>query len=536
MADFDAIVIGAGANGLSAAALMGRAGLKVLVMERGPRAGGLMAAHEFYPGFKGPVAGDWLMPLPDDMLFDLDLGAHGLATVPYRSLSVLTGRDPPLVLDQDAFFSVRAMAAQSPADGERLLGFRAELARLRRLLSPLMQAPPPSPLGARGGARAGPGSAWGRSFLREGQSAALGALRFLGQSVRDVLDARFTSDAAKVALAAPALRGVPLGPYAAGSAVSLLSHPFALGDPEPDAPFSFGVQVLGGAERLTEALAASASAAGVEIRFDTEVTSVPVRDGRGTGVRLTSGKTISAGAVLSSLDVKRSVMSLFDLKALPQDFVRDTMAIRTSGVLARLLFALDRPPLFSGMGQGEPTHAGPIHMVSSLEAMERGFDAWKRKVVPNPLWLEVTVPTVLDPSLAPPGRHILSVTAHHIAYALQDGPWTDGRRNALAGHVLQRLAQFAPDLQESVLGQLVMTPDFMEATLGITGGAYHDADLVPAQSFFNRPLPELADFRLPVRNVYLCGAGMHPGAHAPGAAGLLAARQVISDLTAPEKG
>ncbi|MFP3942800.1 MAG: phytoene desaturase family protein [Alphaproteobacteria bacterium] len=536
MAHYDAVVIGAGVNGLAAAAVLARAGRSVLVAEQGSAPGGLMAPREFYPGFKGPIGGGWLSSLPEAFLFDLDLGRYGLTLIPCRTLAVVTGRGAPVVLERDSYHAARMLNRAGRGDGDALMAFRAELSRLRRLTAPMLQAAPPAHLGHRAVAKGGQKAVWGAAISRHGWEPMLSTLRFFARPMGDVLASRFRGEAARLLMAALCLRGHTAGPFSPGSAGLLLDHPLAATPGDPGAPLAFGVQVAGGSASLPAALTACAREAGAKFAFDSEVLSVRVKDGKAAGVKLASGKRVTADAILCGTDVKHSVLTLFEMKSLPKGFVRDVVNLRANGSAAQLLFALDRAPVFADLAGDGPAPPGPVHFADSLETLERGHDAWKRKVLPPSPWLEVSVPTVLDPGLAPEGKHVLSVTVHQVPYEFQDGPWTDERRAGLAGQVLERLERHCPGLQESVLGQLILTPDVMESALGLTGGAWYGVDMVASQAWFNRPLPELATYRLPVKGAYLCGAGMHPGGAMPGAAGLLAAREALADLSAAAGG
>lgn len=536
MAHYDAVVIGAGVNGLAAAAVLARAGRSVLVAEQGSAPGGVMVPREFYPGFKGPVAGDWLAGLPEPFLFDLDLGRYGLTLMPCPMMAVITGRGAPVVLERDSYHAARVLNRAGRGDGDALMAFRAELSRLRRLIGPMLQAAPPEHLGYRAVARGGQKAIWGMAVTRHGWDPMLAALRFFARPMSGVLCQRFRGEAARLMFAALALRGRTVGPFSPGSAGLLLEHPLAATPGDPAAPLSFGMQIASGAASLPAALTACATEAGAEFAFKSEAVSIRVKDGKAAGVKFASGKRVTADAILCGTDVKHSVLTLFEMKSLPKPFVRDVVGLRASGSAARLLFALDRAPVFADLVTDGPAPPGPVHFADSLETLERNYDAWKRNVLPPAPWMEVNVPTVLDPALAPEGKHILSVTVHQVPYALQDGPWTDARRAVLAEQVLERLERHCPGLQESVLGQLVLTPDLLESALGLTGGAWYGVDTVPSQAWFNRPLPELAAYRLPVKGAYLCGSGMFPGGAIPGAAGFLAAREVLADLSAASGG
>jgi phytoene dehydrogenase-like protein len=517
------IVIGAGQNGLAAAAGLAAAGRRVVVLERREAIGGLAGAVELHPGYRVPgILHDEGLVSPRAAA-ELGLARHGLAfrDAPPTLLAEAGGRGILVGRDGAAAPSTAAeIGARSRRDAEAYAGYRAFFARLRPLLARVMSAPPP-PL-----APASAGDFWaiarrGLGLWRLGRRDTLELLRVAPMCVADFLDERFETPLLVEGLAAPAVAGTWAGPWSAGTTTNLLL-----------AEAASGRHLAGGPAALVAALERAARAAGAEIRTGAaaEVVRLLVADGRASGVTLASGETLDAAAVVASCDPKRTFLELIAPGTLPIRIEDEYRRIRARGTAAKVHLALSGPlELAARPGQAfESIRIGGGH----VDHLERAFDAVKyRQASPRP-HLEIRVPTVADPSLAPPGHHVVSILASYAPHDLAGG-WTADRRAGFLATVLDVLEGHAPDVRRRIVAQELLTPADLEARYALTGGQLHHGEPALDQLLVMRPAPSAARYATSVPGLYLGGSGSHGGGGVTFTPGLLAAKAVLRGLPAP---
>lgn len=524
-ATYDAIVIGAGVNGLTAAACLAKAGLRVLVLERRSAEGGCASTEEMEPGFRvDPCVDDagWVSPALVD---GLELEREGLQLL--RSEATVFAPLPGgghLSLSRDVGRTAESIARFSRGDAARWSAFSARVARLAGFLELLYDAPAPRPVG--GGLddllRL---AALGRRLRALGKTEMVELLRTLPMSVAELLDDWFEGEALKGVLGAGGIRGVFQGPRAGGTAFALLHHHVG----EGPGGIRARTAVRGGTGQLARALAAAARRYGAVMRCGAEVIEITVADGRACGVVVHTGERFAARRVVSSADPRRTFLQLTDPVHLDPEFVRAVQHIKLRGACARVNLALGELPRFTGLG-GDQSAAlrGVISISPSLDYLERAYDDAKYGGISRRPYLEATIPSLGDPTLSPPGRHVMSITMQYAPYRLRDGPWDRDRREALGDTVIETLAEYAPNLPGAILHRQVLTPKDIEEVYGLTEGNLDQGELTLDQILFMRPVPGWSRYRTPIRDLFLCGSGTHPGGRVAGGAGRLAAREILS--------
>ncbi len=527
---YDAIVIGAGIEELIAAGYLARAGLRVLQLERATRAGGTAVTEELVPGFRFDSCADDVGPLPARIA--RELGVVGL--VPLSPDPVLFAPQPngdPLFLWRDAVRTRESIRSRSPADADRWEGFCEQMGRFAGWLEALYLDAPPRPA-ATGVKELASLLGFGRRLRGLGRTDMVELLRLLPMPAYDLLNDWFESEALKAALATGSITGVFQGPRSAGTAFVLLHHQVGRRAGE----FGPRFMVRGGIGRLSEALAETAGRRGVDLRFAAEVAGLAVGEGRALGVRLESGEELAARAVVSGADPRRTFLHFVDPIHLEPDFISAVENIRFRGARARVHLALSGLPRFQGPEGDEWLRAGGISIGPTLDYLELAYDDAKHGAMSRRPILSARIPSLDDSTLCPPGRHVMSISMQYAPYRLKDGPWDDARRQALGDLVVDTLAEHAPDLPGLILERRVLTPQDMEQNYGITEGHLYHGELALDQILFMRPVPGWAHYRTPIRGLYLCGPGTHPGGGLTGASGRNAARAVIEDVRTDREG
>jgi phytoene dehydrogenase-like protein len=517
------LIIGAGPNGLTAAFYLAKAGLKPLVLERRSIVGGGVITEEFAPGYRAPLLSHVSGPLRPSIVRDMGLARRGVTFVEADPRLVALGEDGrALAFSTDVGRTAAAIRAFSEHDAGQYADFCRTMTRLGAFLAHLLESTPPSLSGT-------PAEVWdllkiGRRFRALGRPDAFRLLRWGPMAAGDLVSEWFETERLQAVVAARGIFGASQGPWSAGTSAALLLH--AAIDP---APGGSTVTTIGGPGALTRAMREAAREAGADIRTDAEVVRVLVRHGRVTGVALADGSEHPASAVISSADPKSTLLGLIDPLDLDPGFVTKVRNYRARGAAATVTFALSGLPAFRGVANPADL-AGRIHIGPSLDYLEQAFDASKYGEISRDPYLDVVIPTIGDPGLAPAGRHVLSAHVQFAPYSLAGGEDWNSARDRLLSNTLRTLERYAPGLNALVEHHHVVTPLDLERTYGFTGGHIHHGELSLDQLFTMRPILGWAQYRTPIEGLYLCGAGTHPGGALTGGSGQNAAREIAGQL------
>ena len=524
---YDIVIVGAGHNGLTAAAYLARAGRRVLVLERRHIVGGCAVTEEVDPGLapgcRVSTASYIASMLRPTIIRDLKLGSYGLRMVACDP-GVQAAFDDGTVVGW--WSDEKAMRAElsrvAPDDSDAFFATESELLRLAAYLQPFFLEPPPD-LHATGIRRFAEGWRLYRRFRGISGDEIAAMTRFLTGSLGEFLDQRFESDKLKRLVLANSLYGKHGGPYQPGTAMGLLFHLLSGGDTDQQA---WQGHVIGGMGAISEALRGACEDLGVEIRTGEPVQQINVVNGRATGVTLASGAEIEARLVVSNADPKRTFLGLVDSSELAADFVRDVAAIRMDGPSGKVNFVLAEEPRVNGMPESRTQPQRSLFtLVPTLAEAEDNYNAAQRGDLPERLWVDCVLASNVDATLAPEGRHMLTCFVQYLPYRLKGG-W-DARREELGDRVTELIGQFAPNVPGAVVARREFSPPDLEARFGITEGNIFHGDIALQQMFFMRPLPRWANYATPIRGLYLCGAGTHPGGGVTGAPGYNAAHAIL---------
>ena len=523
---YDAIVVGAGHNGLTAAAYLARAGKKTLVLERREIVGGCCVTEEIAPGCRASTTSYIASMLRPEVIRELRLAEFGLRMVPCDpglQVPFPDGCVVPWWANRDR--AVTEFHKISPRDAERFIQMDEQLKKLARYLQPFFMEPPPEvDTRTLGG--------WsdlfrvGKRFRGITNAEIAQLVSFLTGSLGEFLDKSYETEKMKTMFLANNVYGKHGGPYQPGTAIGLLFHLLSGGERELQ---GFYGHVMGGMGSITQALATSGKKLGVEIRTNAQVAGINAKNGKVTGVALEDGAEFRAKAVLCNADPKRTFLQLTNAKDLPAEFVEAVRGIKMAGPCAKVNLVLSEEPRFTGTPPGaSPQERSLFTLVPSLEFAERCYDIAKFGEIPEQLWVDCVVASNVDDSLAPAGRHIMTCFVQYVPYKLRSGTW-DENRELLGDRVVGKIAEYAPNVPAAVVAQQVLTPLDLERIYGLTEGNIFHGDLNLEQLFFLRPVVGWSQYRMPIHGLYLCGAGAHPGGGVTGAPGRNAAMQVLRD-------
>jgi phytoene dehydrogenase-like protein len=546
----DIVIIGGGHNGLVTAFYLAQAGLKPLVLERRDVVGGAAITDEFHPGFHCSTLAHTAGPLAPQLVRDMQLGRHGLEMIrpPVRVFAPCPdGR--ALTLYDNPAKSTEAIASFSKKDAERFPEFERVLARVAEVLQRVLQQTPPSI------DRPSVEDLWnmaktGKALRGLGRKDMFRLLRWGPMAVADFVAEWFETEILRATIAARGIFGAHLGPWSAGSSALLLMR--AASDPHPAGG---GVFVKGGLGSLTRAMADAARRMGAEIRTGAEVEQIRVDDGRATGVVLKGGEEIGAQLLVSNADPRRTFLRLLEPVHLDPSFLGKMQNYRSSGSVAKVNLALAGLPTFDALRNGDAgltmrsgrvpagatcggaeVLAGRIHIGPEIDYLERAFDAAKYGDFSRAPVLDIAIPSLTDPSLAPSGKHVMSIYVQFAPYKLKSADWSaPSTQGELADAVIKTLAACAPDLPNLVLHRQVITPLGLEREYGLTGGHIFHGELALDQIFTMRPLLGWARYSTPIEGLYLCGSGTHPGTGLTGLSGANAAREILRSKKASKK-
>jgi phytoene dehydrogenase-like protein len=532
MKNYDAIVIGAGHNGLTNGAFLAKAGLDVLVLEKNTYIGGATATRELYSGWKYSNSSYVCSLFRPEIYQSLDLGRHGLEVVPLQGGCTFKQNGDYFGNYHQPEVRRREIARHSKRDADAAIRYDADLMKWCRLIRGFMLRTPANPTSFR----------WSdmmefaallKSFYSLSESQIYEFIRFFTMSIAEYLGEYFESDVILAHFSGGSIIGTGLGVYSPGTAYVLLHH--AMGDVDGN-PGSWGF-ARGGMGSVAKAIAASLQAFGGEVRTDAEVKEIKVKGRKATGVVLASGEEVNARVVVSNLDAKRTFLGIMNPNDLPDDLIRRAENFKIRGSSGKVNIALDGMPDFPALEKGSPLTLGHMHFSDTLERLERAYDDWKDDRWSRDPYVDLLIPSQYDPTISPPGKHMMSVFVQYCPVEVEGG-WTDDKRDAFGACVINQIADYSPNFKDLILHAEVRTPREIEAETGLTEGNIFQGELTLDQLMFNRPFPGYAQYRGPVKNMYICGSSTHPGGGVMGAPGANAAREILNDLgrknTTPE--
>ncbi|WP_421593572.1 phytoene desaturase family protein [Shinella sp. M27] len=531
MQKYDALIVGGGHNGLVTACYLQRAGLNVLVVEKNGWVGGAATSRELTPGFLYSNCSYVCSLFRPEIMRDLELPKHGLQVISYEGGAVFTRDGDYLASYRDHDSHRREFARYSKRDAEAYERYARDVTRQCRFIQPLLMRTAPDPFGFR------PRDIsellyLAKKFGEFSPHEMAETLRFWTMSISDFLDEYFETDVIKAYLALSGIIGTALGPMSPGTAYVLLHHYMG----EVDGSVGAWGYARGGMGAVTQALSRSFQAAGGTIRTDAEVSKILTRGGRTTGVVLANGDEVRADLVVSNADVKRTFLKLVEEQDLPGDFVHRVKHFKMRGSSGKVNIALDSLPEFPALPEGSNCIRGDMHFTDSIERMERGYDDWKAGRWSADPFLDMMIPTLLDPTMTSPGKHFMSCFVQYCPPKVEGRDWTDADRDAFAETVISQIADYSPGFRDRIVHMEVRTPREIEAEVGLTEGNIFQGELTFDQLLFNRPVPGYAQYRSPIHGLYMCGSSTHPGGGVMGAPGRNAAAEILRDLKrAPEQ-
>jgi phytoene dehydrogenase-like protein len=528
MKQYDAIVVGAGHNGMTNAAYLAKAGLDVLVLEKNGYIGGAAVTREMHEGWHYSSCSYVCSMMRQSLHRDLDLSRHGLLLVPYLGTVAFPDRGRPLLEYSNEESSYLELKRHSAHDADAMSRFQADLGRYAQLIRKTLLRTPPDPSSFK------PRDIAELLFLAKefwglGEKELYEYVRFFTMSAAEFLDDYFENDLIKATMASPGIIGTALGVYSPGSAYILLHH--VMGDVDG----SVGAWGLarGGMGAISNAIAGAMREAGGEIRTNAGVDKILVKNGATVGVVLENGDELYSKIVVSNLDAKRTFTKVMNKEDLPPGIYERATNFKIRGSSGKVNIALSGLPKFTGVPENRYINRGGQGFVGSLETMERAYDCWKRGRWSDDPFVESVIPSAWDPTVAPPGQHWMSNFVQYCPAELADGPWTPEKRDQFGQTVVDKIERYSPGFKDLIVHMEVRTPHDIESEVGLTEGNIFQGELTIDQLLFNRPFPGYGQYRMPLKNMYMCGSSTHPGGGVSAACGANAAREILRDLRRP---
>ena len=525
---YDAIVIGAGHNGLTNAAYLAKAGLKVVVLEKNDYIGGAAVSRELHEGWIYSNCSYVCSMMRQAIHRDLDLSRHGLLLVPYLGTVNFGQGEERLLSYHDEEAAYLELKRHSPHDADAMQRFQADLTRYAQLIRKTLMRTPPDPASFR------PRDLMELLHLAK-QSWSLGErevyeyIRFFTMSAAEYLEDYFENDLIKAAMATPGIIGTALGVCSPGSAYVLLHH--VMGDVD-GAIGAWGL-ARGGMGVISNAIAGALAEHGGEIRTGAGVERVLVKNRRALGVALENGDELRSRIVVSNLDAKRTFTRIMDKHDLPNGIYEKARRFKIRGSSGKVNIALSGLPKFTGVPDNPHLNRGGQVFIGALETLERAYDCWKRGRWSDDPFVESVIPSAWDPTVAPPGKHWMSNFVQYCPSQLAEGPWTPARRERFGQTVIDKIERYSPGFRDLIVHVEVRTPHEIEQEVGLTEGNIFQGELTLDQLFFNRPFPGYGQYRMPIKNLYMCGSSTHPGGGVSAVCGANAAREILKDLRRP---
>ncbi len=528
MKTYDAIVVGAGHNGLTNAAFLAKAGLDVVCVEKNDYIGGASVSRNLYK--------DWIYSncsyvcslLRPEIYRALELHKHGLQVTPYGGSVQFMENGDYYGSYYDKEVAYREMARFSRHDADAYKRYSADTMRQCRFIRDFLLSTAPDPTSFR------PRDILelmhiGGKFWEMGEERMYETIRFWTMSVAEYLDEYFETDVIKTALSGSGIIGTALGIHSPGTAYVLLHH--YMGDVDGNVG-SWGF-ARGGMGSVAKAIAGAFQVAGGELRTESGVDQIIVSNGQVSGVALENGDEIQGKIVVSAMDVKRTFLYCMNEKDLPEKFYRRVKNFKIRGSSGKVNIALDGLPTFPALPEGSSLMHSDMHFIDSMERMERAYDDWKADTWSKDPYVDMVIPTLNDPTMAPPGKHFMSCFVQYCPHKIEGRDWTSDEKNAFGKSVIDQISNYSPDFKDLILHAEIRTPQDIEAEIGITEGNIFHGELTMDQLLFNRPVPGYAQYRGPVAGLYMCGSSTHPGGGVMAAPGANAAREILSDLKRP---
>ena len=528
MKTYDAIIVGAGHNGLTTGAFLAKAGLDVVCVEKNDYIGGATVSRNLFRDWKYSNCSYVCSLLRPEIYRSLELHRHGLQVTPYGGSLTFMENGDYFGSYHDPEVAYREMARFSRHDADAYERYSSDVMRQCRLIRDFLLTTPPDPTSFK------PRDikdfiTIGNKFLEMGEERMYETIRFWTMSVAEYLDEYFETDVIKASLSGSGIIGTALGIHSPGTAYVLLHH--YMGDVDGNVG-SWGF-ARGGMGAVANAIAGAFQAYGGELRTDAGVDKIIVRNGKATGVALENGEEINGRIVVSAMDVKRTFLKCMDKSDLPEAFYNRVDNFKIRGSSGKLNIALDGLPTFPALPEGSSLYNSDMHFIDSMERMELAYDDWKDGIWSKDPYVDMIIPTMIDPTMAPPGKHFMSCFIQYCPHKLEGRDWTEPEKEQFAQTVINQISNYSPDFKDLILHYEVRTPQTIEDEIGITEGNIFHGELTLDQVLFNRPVPGYAQYRGPVGGLYMCGSSTHPGGGVMAAPGANAAREILADLKRP---